>query len=60
MSLMNNRFFFNFVEEGSDLLVNGNSFNFVDNYVSLRIVDDFNALLSFNFFAKPIGQEYQN
>ena len=47
MSLMNNRFF---VEEVSDLLVNGNSFNFVDNYVSLGIVDDFNAMLSFNFF----------
>ena len=50
MSLMNNRFFFNFVEEGSDLLVNGNSFNFVDNYVSLGIVDDFNAMLLFNLF----------
>ena len=56
MSLMNNRFFY-FVEEVSDLSVNGNSFNFVDNYVSLGIVDDFNAMLSFNFFfAKPTGE----
>ena len=59
MSLMNNRFFY-FVEEVSDLSVNGNSFNFVDNYVSLGIVDDFNAMLSFNFFLQNRPENMQN